>query len=63
MELAISAEIAVKQAFFAPSSAAGEAFEYFEDKNLVRIGAIELLKEPARRAFVSFPTSMTSPER
>lgn len=51
MELAIASEIAVKQAFFSPATAAGEAFEYLEDKNLYKVGAIELLGEPSRRAF------------
>lgn len=51
MELAIASEIAVKQAFFAPESAAGEAFEYFEEKKLVRAAVVDLLKEPSRRAF------------
>lgn len=51
MELAMSAEIAVKQSFFAPATAAGEAFEYLEDKNQVRIGVVELLREPSKRAF------------
>jgi hypothetical protein len=51
MELAIASEVAVKHAFFAPNSPAGEAFEYFEDKSLLRAGVIDLLGEPSRRAF------------
>ena len=51
MEFAIACEVAAKQAFFAPRSAAGEAFEYLEDKNKVRLSVMELLREPARRAF------------
>jgi len=51
MELAIASEVAVKQAFFAPDSAAGEAFEYFEDKGALRAGVLDLVSEPARRAF------------
>jgi len=47
----VASEVAVKQAFFAPDSAAFEAFEFLEEKRKAEVTILELLKEPAKRAF------------
>lgn len=51
IELAVASEVAVKQAFFAPDSAAFEAFEFLEEQRKVEVSVLELLKQPAERAF------------
>jgi hypothetical protein len=51
LELAIGCEILVKRAFFAQNTPAGAAFDYFEDKALVRVKVIDLIDRVAREAF------------
>ncbi len=51
LELAITCETAVKQAFFAKATPSGAAFEYFEDQGKIHIKLVELLDGVARQAF------------
>lgn len=51
IEMAVAVEVATKHAFFAPASAAFEAFEFLEEKRKVEVTVVELLKQPAARAF------------
>ena len=51
LELAITCEVAVKQAFFAKATPSGGAFEYLEDKGRINIKLVELIDGVARQAF------------
>ena len=51
IELAIACEIVVKRSFFSEDSPAGAAFDYLEDKSLVRVKVLELIDRVARAAF------------
>jgi hypothetical protein len=51
LEMAIACEVAVKQAFFAKSSIAGEAYEYLESKRRVAVSVPELIDGAAKQAF------------
>jgi hypothetical protein len=51
LELAICAEVIVKRKFFAKATAAGAAFDYFEDKSKVTVRIPELLDAVAKEAF------------
>lgn len=51
IEMAVALEVGTKHAFFAPASAAFEAFEFLEEKRKVEVSVLELLKQPAERAF------------
>lgn len=51
LEMAIACEVAVKQAFFARSTVAGEAYEYLERKRKVTVSVPELISGAAKQAF------------
>lgn len=51
LEMAITCEVAIKQAFFKKYSAAGAAYEYLEDKGRVNISVTELIHGAAKEAF------------
>lgn len=51
LEMAITCEVAIKQAFFKKYSAAGAAYEYLEDKGRVNISVLELIHGAAKEAF------------
>lgn len=51
LELAITCEVAVKQAFFVKATPSGAAFEYLENKGQIHIKLVELLDGVARQAF------------
>jgi hypothetical protein len=51
LEMAIACEVAVKQAFFAKSTIAGEAYEYLERKRMVTVSVPELISGAAKQAF------------
>ncbi len=51
LELAIGCEILVKRSFFYQDTPAGAAFDYFEDKSLVKIRVIDLIHHAAKEAF------------
>jgi hypothetical protein len=51
LELAIGCEIMVKRTFFSQNTPAGAAFDYFEDKALVRVKVIDLIDRVASEAF------------
>lgn len=49
--LAISTEVAIKNAFFRHDSVASEAIDYLEEKRQIEISPIELIHKVAKRAF------------
>jgi len=51
LELAICAEVIVKRKFFAKATAAGAAFDYFEDKSKISVRVLELVDAVAKEAF------------
>jgi len=51
LELAIGCEILTKRTFFYQDTPAGAAFDYFEDKSLVKIRVIDLIHNVAKEAF------------
>ena len=51
LEMAIACEVAVKHAFFAKPTTAGEAYEYLEDKGRINIRFMEILDGVAKHAF------------
>lgn len=51
LELAIGCEIIVKRTFFSQNTPAGAAFDYLEDKSLVRVTVIDLIDHIASEAF------------
>lgn len=51
LELAIGCEILVKRSFFCQDTPAGAAFDYFEDKSLIKIRVIDLIHHAAKEAF------------
>jgi len=51
LEMAVGCEIAIKQAFFKKSSAAGAVYDYLEDNRRINISIIELIHKPAKEAF------------
>ncbi len=53
LELALSTEIAIKQALFGSASSGGLAFEYLEDKGKIHIQVTELIDSVALQVFGS----------
>lgn len=51
LELAIGCEIMVKRTFFSQDTPAGAAFDYLEDKSLVRVKVLDLIDQIASEAF------------
>jgi len=51
LEMAIACEVAVKQAFFARASVAGEAYEFLESSRKVSVSVPELIDGAAKQAF------------
>ncbi len=51
LELAIACEIAVKRSFFSGDSPAGAAFEYFENKSMIKVTVLNLVNRVAQEVF------------